>query len=27
LAPATVPAGVDTESDLAAVRALLGGEQ
>ena len=27
LAPATVPAGVDTESDLAAVRALLGAEQ
>jgi 3-deoxy-manno-octulosonate cytidylyltransferase (CMP-KDO synthetase) len=27
LAPSTVPAGVDTESDLAAVRALLGGEQ
>ena len=27
LAPATVPAGVDTESDLGAVRALLGAEQ
>ena len=27
LAPETVPAGVDTESDLAAVRALLGAEQ
>jgi 3-deoxy-manno-octulosonate cytidylyltransferase (CMP-KDO synthetase) len=27
LAPATVAAGVDTESDLAAVRALLGAEQ
>ena len=27
LAPVTVPAGVDTESDLAAVRALLGAEQ
>jgi len=26
LAPATVPAGVDTEADLAAVRALLGAE-
>ena len=26
-APETVPAGVDTESDLAAVRALLGAEQ
>ena len=27
LAPETVPAGIDTESDLAAVRALLGAEQ
>ena len=27
LAPEAVPAGVDTESDLAAVRALLGAEQ
>ena len=27
LAPETVPAGVDTESDLATVRALLGAEQ
>ena len=27
LAPETVPAGVDSESDLAAVRALLGAEQ